>query len=97
MPVIYSLGNLTPLFSCPESAMSVVARIAFEKGAKHPVKQVKLIPVALVENQTSKKTVLVKLKELVSAHNEAQTTTYVSQMADYADLILGSAWRETRV
>lgn len=97
VPVIYSLGNLTPLFSCPESAMSVVARIAFEKGAKHPVKQVKLIPVALVENQASKKTVLVKLKELVSAHNEAQTTAYVSQMADYADLILGSAWREIRV
>ncbi|MGI5172527.1 CapA family protein [Treponema sp. OMZ 840] len=107
VPVIYSLGNLTPLFSCPESAMSLTARIAFEKGAKHPVKHVHLIPVALVENLTKKKMVLVKLKELVSAHNgtkkngtkknEAEMTEYISQMADYADLILGKAWREKAV
>ncbi len=98
VPVIYSLGNLTPVFSSPGTVMSLIARfrIIHENG-KACVKKLELHPVVLMKtieyNQNSME--LVELAELVKKSQGTEIVDYVNEISQIADLVLGEDWRDS--
>lgn len=95
VPVLYSLGNLTPVFSSPESVMSIIAQfdiLETHDGLK--VKKLSLIPVALITDNYSNKMKVKKLKTLIIEDLDGEMPKYVAEMSQYADFILGTGWRK---
>ncbi len=92
VPVLYSLGNLTPIFSCPESATSLIAQIELDTASATPVKSVRLVPVVMTETSDG----VLQLDTLASLLSETHTPTlrrYLAQCEEWADFILGTNWR----
>lgn len=95
VPVIYSLGNLTPIFSSPGTVLSLIARFYTERfNGETSVTRMELYPVALVRTQDALMTrlELVELGELSGCGNAP--AQYVSEMADIADTVIGRGWRD---
>ncbi len=96
VPVIYSLGNLTPIFSGPETAMSLISSFKIQRGEKPKVTGLSLTPVAMVDSDIRGR-LLVKLSELSNFADGAadpQMKEYIKKASNYADLILGTGWRQ---
>lgn len=96
VPVLYSLGNLTPVFSSPETALSLIARIdaaKTENGVE--LTGLKLFPTAILRESrngtTAVKTKL--LKDLLSYSDHGRMEAYIKKMVSIADKVIGEGWR----
>lgn len=97
VPVIYSLGNLTPVFSFPETVLSNVARISIaQKNDKYMISGIKLFPVAILRECCDGNSVLKlkKVKDLLKMHIDGEMHEYVKRIASIADMVLGENWRQ---
>jgi poly-gamma-glutamate synthesis protein (capsule biosynthesis protein) len=96
VPIIYSLGNLTPILSCPASALSLVARLKVAQGRLNGTRQtyvsaVDLTPVAIMSTLDggAYRPRVFELAEILGMELDQATWRYVSEIASYADLVLG--------
>ncbi len=100
VPIMYSLGNLTPAYGSAATVLSLIAQLTISKGYLKGKKQtlitgIKLTPVAFmraIENETPY-AILVPLNTLNHAELDQETKSYVSEINGYANLILGDSWR----
>ena len=88
VPILYSLGNLTSMFSHPAMALSMVARVrvAVAQGRTHVVR-LELVPVAFMMADSY------KLVRAASVLEQDASHPYAIELARYADLVLGAEWR----
>lgn len=100
VPIIYSLGNLSTLLSNPAMALSLVARLRVARGhlEGRPTTRfagLELVPVALVAQDQggAEITRLVPLADLQRNQNDPEMRDYISEMAQFADLVVGEGWR----
>lgn len=96
VPIIYSLGNLTPVFSHPATACSLVARVSIGGSpSARSIKSVELVPVAPIESadRDHPRLQLWPLETLLGREGEFTEPDYVLDMARYADMALGTKWR----
>lgn len=103
VPIIYSLGNLTPVFSHPATAISLIARLHLSKGKFEGnrcvvPKRIELIPVATLQKGLSEKASIgiYRLSKLMSdeyGEFHEEFGSYISDMAYYTDLVIGPNWR----
>lgn len=96
IPVIYSLGNLTPIFSSPGTALSLIARFSVSRQARPAsVTKMELYPVALMKATEDKTTAmeLVRLSRLLEDTASVSDGGYIDKMAGIADAVLGDSWR----
>lgn len=101
VPILYSLGNLTPIDAAPYTVVSLVANLRISTGKLSGEKQtivtgLEVTPVACVAEQDddgSMHTTLVPLADLQIIKLEQTTRDYVNSIAKYADLMLGPDWR----
>lgn len=100
VPILYSLGNLTPVFSHPATALSLIvrlrlARVGGGRDGEVRVADLDLTPVALVSAAQGAQTTLrlCRLADLQTTPSAAPMHAYVSDMNGYADRILGHGWR----
>ena len=102
VPILYSLGNLTPIAAPPYTVMSLVANLRISTGKLNAeqrtmVTGLEITPVACVAEQDddgSMHTALVPLADLEKMKLERGTHDYVNSIVKYADLVLGPDWRK---
>ncbi len=103
VPILYSLGNLTPIKSHPATVASLVARLGLAKGklngkiCTYPT-QLVLSPVVTLQHGSSENASLgiYKLSNLLpgkQAEHANQLNRYLKEVAEYVDLTIGTAWR----
>ncbi|MBT4287028.1 MAG: hypothetical protein HOD92_06790 [Deltaproteobacteria bacterium] len=103
VPILYSLGNLTPIQSHPATVSSLVARLKLAKGKLDgetcivPT-QLDLTPVVTLQLNSSANSPLgiYELSSLLTtkrANCSDGLNKYVKEVADYVDLTIGSDWR----
>jgi len=91
VPILYSLGNLTPVISHPASVLSLIAKLRLVTGRYQGqrctrVADVDLLPVVLLaENSVLK---LVPVDQINEKYNE-EFTEYFSEIKRYRNLLLG--------
>lgn len=103
VPVIYSLGNLTPVFSHPASAASMVVRVTLARDARRGnarrlrFRSLEATPVALLQEMQPAGPVLQlwRLRELLSQVNSHELATYAQEMARFIDMAVGTGWRQS--
>jgi hypothetical protein len=98
VPVLYSLGNLTPLLSNPATALSLIARFSIEKGpgpdGRAGITGLELIPtITLLENAEGSPLRVIRLRDAADDKPACGVTPYVERSAAYAGRILGNRWR----
>lgn len=96
VPIIYSLGNLTPVFSHPATVCSLVARVTIGgTPSARRIRDVELVPVALVESGEldHPQLQLWPLEALLKQKGAFADADYVQAMARYTDIALGTEWR----
>lgn len=102
VPILYSLGNLTPFAAPPYTVLSLVANLRISTGKLNGDKRtmvtgLEITPVACLAEQDddgSMNAALVPLAELENMKLERRTRAYVDSIAKYADLVLGPDWRK---
>ncbi len=100
VPIMYSLGNLTPAYGSAATVLSIVANLTISQGDLAGRKQtfitgIELTPVVFmraVENE-NQYAILMPLRDLNTIQLDHETRMYVSEINGYADLILGNSWR----
>jgi poly-gamma-glutamate capsule biosynthesis protein CapA/YwtB (metallophosphatase superfamily) len=96
VPILYSVGNLTPVFSHPATVLSLVARLTVVRtdAGEARVVDLEVTPVALVMAGQGAESQL-RLRRLADLQSmtSAEMQSYVEAMNGYADRILGSDWR----
>jgi poly-gamma-glutamate synthesis protein (capsule biosynthesis protein) len=101
VPILYSLGNLTPVFSHPATALSLVARLQVVRTGEGNegnvrISELQLTPIALMSLAQGSKEYRLRLCRLADLQTTAaavDTQSYVAHMSQYADLVLGDDWR----
>lgn len=94
VPILYSLGNLTPVFSHPAAVLSLVARLRLVRGSdRHGcralVAALDLTPVALLQSDG-----LPRLCTLASLDEGADLDPgYLDELRSHATRVLGADWR----
>jgi poly-gamma-glutamate capsule biosynthesis protein CapA/YwtB (metallophosphatase superfamily) len=100
VPILYSVGNLTSVVSHPSNVVSLVARLRLSTGrmggkVRTLITGLDLTPVALlavnVDGVDSLR--LFKASDVIRRTHDAAMNDYVTQMASYADLVVGRDWR----
>jgi poly-gamma-glutamate capsule biosynthesis protein CapA/YwtB (metallophosphatase superfamily) len=102
VPILYSLGNLTPIAAPPYTVVSLVANLRVSAGKLNGEKRtmvtgLEITPVACVAEQDddgSMHAALVPLADLEKMNLERGTRDYVNSIMKYADLVLGTDWRK---
>lgn len=101
VPILYSLGNLTSVVSHPSNVVSLVARLTLSTGQLGPQRRtlitgLELTPVALVSDGADEGNIvkLVPAASLLTAPLDDEMRRYVDEMASYADIVLGTGWRD---
>ncbi|MFH2130841.1 MAG: CapA family protein, partial [bacterium] len=96
VPVIYSLGNITPAYGGAATVLSLIASLGFSKGTingkeKTVFTDLKLTPVAFMEEQEDDRVfaAVIPLAQLNRMQLDPQTREYVNEINRYADLVLG--------
>jgi poly-gamma-glutamate synthesis protein (capsule biosynthesis protein) len=104
VPILYSLGNLSTLFSHPAMVLSLVARMRLATGQFRGrrvtrIAALELVPVALLAETSGGREVirLVRLSAVLGHDEDPELRSYVDEVASYADVVLGSGWREQPV
>ncbi len=105
VPILYSLGNLTPIKSHPATVASLVARLGLAKGKLDGkictyVTQLILSPVITLQHGSGENASLgiYELSNMLSgkrAKHTNQLNQYLKEVAEYVDLTIGTAWRKT--
>ncbi|MDP3385679.1 MAG: CapA family protein [Eubacteriales bacterium] len=98
VPVIYSLGNLTPVVSHPAMVLSLVLQMDIVQGVKNGKKitrisNVNINPVVIVQEENGVLR-LEKLSKLIEMKKNDNMTEYIDKVAYYADTVMGIDWRE---
>ena len=105
MPVLYSLGNFTPIKSHPATVVSLVALLGLAKGkldgkiCTYPT-QLILSPVVSLQHGSGENASLgiYELSNLLlgnRAEHTSKLNRYLKEAAEYVDLTIGAAWRKT--
>jgi hypothetical protein len=102
VPILYSLGNLTPFAAPPYTVLSLVANLRISTGKlngeeRTMVTGLEITPVACVAEQDDDGSVhaaLVPLADLEKMKLERGTRDYVNSVVKYADMVLGPDWRK---
>ena len=102
VPILYSLGNLTPFAAPAYTVLSLVANLRISTGKLNGEKRsmvtgLRITPVACAAEQDddgSMCTVLVALADLDYMKLARETRDYVNSIVRYADLVLGPDWRK---
>jgi len=101
VPILYSLGNLTSVVSGASYVVSLVARLHIATGRMGSTRRtviagLDLTPVALVAQGEAEQEILklVPAATLLQQSHEPTMSAYVNEIASYADIVLGKAWRE---
>ena len=102
VPIVYSLGNLTPTMGADYTTLSLVANLEITRGRLNGTERtlvtaLDLTPVAYMgkEEDGRRSAACVPLSAMLGGPLEADTRTYLEGMSRYADLILGPDWRDT--
>ncbi|GGE50948.1 CapA family protein [Actibacterium pelagium] len=100
VPILYSLGNLTPTMSAAYTTLSIVANLAIGEGhlggdPKKLVTALELTPVAFLGEEVQGKTraACVPLRDLKGHRLDSAMQTYVDELSSFSDLVLGTDWR----
>ena len=100
VPIVYSLGNLTPAFSASATVLSLVANITVSKGYLNKVRKtmitgINITPIAFMQEEYDGNNYasLVPLSELKDYELDEDTQSYVNEINEYANLVLGDSWR----
>ena len=102
VPIVYSLGNLSANKSNPHIVLSMISRTEIAKGiideeAKTYIKSFGLLPVfqhEVVDNKGIRFIRLEKLRDQINLkHKDRQYQKYVKKIAEYADTVIGTSWR----
>ncbi|MBF4692214.1 CapA family protein [Fusibacter ferrireducens] len=100
VPILYSLGNLIPVFSGESTVLSYVANIQISKikSGDHIrvfVTGMQVTPVAFMEEESEEGTygVLIPIKDLKNKVWDQETQAYIDTICSQASLIMGDSWR----
>ena len=102
VPIVYSLGNLSANKSNPHIVLSMISRTEFAKGTlnekeKTYIKSFDLLPVfqhEIVDIEGTRFIQLEILKDQINLkHEDKQYGKYVRKIAEYADQVIGTDWR----
>jgi len=103
VPIVYSLGNLSANKSNPHIVLSMISRTQIAKGTlkgeeQTYIKSFNLLPVfqhEIVYDDVGTRFIqLEKLREQINLHHEdRQYRNYVKKIAEYADFVIGTSWR----
>jgi poly-gamma-glutamate synthesis protein (capsule biosynthesis protein) len=104
VPIIYSLGNLTPIQSHPATVASVVARLSLAQGkcggqsTTYPT-QLRLAPVVTLQRGAGDSASLgiYDLSRILSQTKQKitdQLTIYLTEVVNFVDSVIGSNWRD---
>ena len=106
VPIMYSLGNLTPIMSNPATILSLVARLKLARGDINGKTVVmptglSLTPTVTLQHGNGEEAPLgiYRLDRLLAGKTAAldeQIKSYLEKSAHYADLILGADWRSRK-
>ncbi|UCC14484.1 MAG: CapA family protein [Gammaproteobacteria bacterium] len=101
VPILYSLGNLTPAYCAPATVLSLVANLRIAKGrvngdTKTLITGLELTPVAFMGEKQSncEFAAIVPLEQLNRCPLDADTRAFVNELAEIADFVLGESWRD---
>ena len=99
-PIFFGLGNFSSLWSKPHLALSLIANFVVVKGhvdnsPKTLVERVNVSPVLQMEYECKKSPYLQieKLSDLIKSAHSKSRGKYINEAGQYADLVLGSSWR----
>jgi len=100
VPILYSLGNLTPAYSAPATVLSLIANLRIGTGRldgepKTLITGLDLTPVAFVgeKEDDCEFASIVPLEHLNRCPLDADMRAYVNELAEIADFVLGESWR----
>jgi poly-gamma-glutamate synthesis protein (capsule biosynthesis protein) len=100
VPILYSLGNLTPVYGAPATVLSLIANLTVAKGSMNGTQKtlitgIEITPVAYVGMvlQNKNYAALVPLKTLSETAMSEEMAAYFDEITPYADLVLGKTWR----
>ena len=100
VPILYSLGNLTPAYSGPATVLSLVANLRLANGRlrgepRTLVTGLDLTPVVFMGEQQDGRDYasIVPLASLNDGPLDTGTRTYLDEINRFADLVLGEHWR----
>jgi poly-gamma-glutamate capsule biosynthesis protein CapA/YwtB (metallophosphatase superfamily) len=102
VPILYGLGNLSPICWAPHTVLSLIANLQISTGMVNGVRKTlvergNLTPVVpmVFDCAGRRRARLEVLRNLVRHGIDDETHPYVEQIAGYADLVLGTGWRNT--
>ena len=98
VPILYSVGNLTSVVSHPSNVISLVARVRIATGQMQARRRtlitgLDLTPLALVGAGAGGGIKLVPAANLLSRSHDDPMSRYVTELASYLDIVLGTDWR----
>lgn len=100
VPILYSLGNLTPSMGAAYTALSLVANLIIGESRagsapKTVITELELTPIAFMGEEEKGITYseCVPLRDASRAQSEKVTRRYLDSMIRYADLVIGTDWR----
>jgi poly-gamma-glutamate capsule biosynthesis protein CapA/YwtB (metallophosphatase superfamily) len=100
VPILYGLGNLSPICWVSHTVLSLIARVQIAVGLvdgvrKTMIERVDLTPVVQMEFDRAGRRCarLDVLADLIRQATDEEVRSYVEQIAGYADLVLGKGWR----
>lgn len=101
VPILYSVGNLSTLLSHPATVLSLVARLQIVTGEYHGrestrIASLELTPVVLVGETLDGREItrLTPLSGLLQGTQGDGMKAYVDDVAAYADIVIGTEWRD---
>lgn len=100
VPILYSLGNLTPTMGADYTTLSLVANLTLSRGRSDGtdralVTALDLTPVAFMGEVEGGRhyAACVALRDVVTGEHDPETRAYTEGLSRYADLVLGPGWR----
>lgn len=101
VPILYSLGNLTPAYGSAATVLSLVANLTIARVKSSDesavvISGIELTPVVFIGVVENGKhyAELLPLKELNKLPMTSELKVYVSQINNYAKLVLGDSWED---
>lgn len=94
VPILYSLGNLTPVISHPAAVMSLIANMTIVQGKLDGKPHTCIAAIYSTPVMTVRENGGLRIKHLQALLQSYAENSYVQKAAHYADLVLGEDWRQ---